>query len=105
MCSIFYLQNFGQPQHAELIFHGVDPFFRVKWLCCFLENRWPGIHEVLEVAILVHPMATTLIITSLNIFGDGTQKIFHDLLRLFGIALASKKLREEHLYSERWRRG
>jgi hypothetical protein len=50
-------------------------------------------------------MATTLIITSLNIFGDGTQKIFHILLRLLGIALASKELCEEYLCSERWRRG
>jgi hypothetical protein len=104
MCSIFYLQNFGQPQHAELIFHGVDPFFHVKWLCCFLENRWPSIYEVLEVAVLVHPMATTLIITSLSIFGDGTQKIFYVLLRLLNIALAPKKLREEYLCSEQWRR-
>jgi hypothetical protein len=50
-------------------------------------------------------MATTLIITSLNIFGDGTQKIFHILLRLLGIVLASKELREEYLCSERRRRG
>jgi hypothetical protein len=50
-------------------------------------------------------MATTLIITPLNIFGNGTQKIFHVLLRLLSITLASQKLREEYLYSERWRRG
>jgi hypothetical protein len=49
-------------------------------------------------------MATTLIITSLSIFGDGTQKIFYVLLRLLNIALAPKKLREEYLCSEQWRR-
>jgi hypothetical protein len=88
----------------ELIFHSVDTFFSVKWLGCFLENWWPGVHEILEIVVLIHPIATTLVVTTLNIVGNGTQKIFHVLLRLFDIALTSKKLRKEYLCSERWRR-
>jgi hypothetical protein len=45
-----------------------------------------------------------LVVTALNIIGNGTQKIFHVLLRLLGIALTSKKLRKEYLCSEQWRR-
>jgi hypothetical protein len=40
----------------------------------------PGVHEILEVAVLVHPIATTLVVTTLNIVANGTQEIFHVLL-------------------------
>jgi hypothetical protein len=104
MCSIFYLQYLSQPQHTELVFHGVDSFFSVKWLCCFLEYWWSGVHEILEAAVLIRPIATTLFVSALDIVGNGTQKIFHVFLRLLGIALTSEKLCIEHLCSERGRR-
>jgi hypothetical protein len=72
MCSIFSFQYLSQPQHTEFIFHGVDPFFSIKWFCRFLEYRRPGVHKILEVAILIHPIATTLVVTVLNIVGNST---------------------------------
>jgi hypothetical protein len=69
-----------------------------------LENWWSSVHEILEVAVLIHPIATTLVVTTLNIVGNGTQKICHVLLTLLGIALTSKKLCKEYLCNERWRR-
>jgi hypothetical protein len=88
----------------ELVFHGVDPFFSVKWVCCFLEYWWSGVHEILEAVVLIRPIATTLIVSALDIVGNGTQKIFHVFLRLLGIVLTSEKLCKEHLCSEQGRR-
>jgi hypothetical protein len=71
MCSIFYLQYLSQPQHTELVFHGVDPFFSVKWLYCFLEYWWSSVHEILEDVVQIRPIATTLIVFALDIVGNG----------------------------------
>jgi hypothetical protein len=72
MCSIFGLQYLSQPQHTEFVFHGVDPFFSIKWFYCFLEYWRSGVHKILKVVVLIHPIATTLIVTALNIVGNGT---------------------------------
>ena len=81
----------------EFIFHSVDPFFSIEWFYCFLEYWRPGVHKIFEAAILIHPNATTLIVTALNVVGDGTQKILHVLLGLFRVALTPEQLCEEHL--------
>jgi hypothetical protein len=105
MCSIFGFQYLSQPQQTEFVFHGVDPFFSIKWLCCFLEYWWSGVHEILEAAILIRPIATTLVVTALNIIGNCMQKIFYVLLGLFRITLTPEKLCEEHLCNERGKCG
>jgi hypothetical protein len=72
MCSIFGFQFLSQPQHTEFVFYGVDPFFSIKWLYCFLEYWWSGVHEILEAVVLICPIATTLIVSALDIVGNGT---------------------------------
>jgi hypothetical protein len=104
MCNIFGLQYLSQPQHTEFIFHSVDLFFSIEWFYCFLEYWRPGVHKILEVVVLIHPIATTLIVTALNIVGNGTQKILHVLLKLFSVALTPEQLCKEHLWSEQGRR-
>jgi hypothetical protein len=78
--------------------------FSVKWFSGLLEYWWPGVHKILEAAVLIHSIATTLIVTALNIIGNGTQKILHVLLRLLRVALTPEQLCKEYLWSERGRR-
>jgi hypothetical protein len=53
---------------------------------------------------MVYPIATTLVVTALNVIRDDTQKILHVSLRVFRIPLTSQKLREEQFRRKRWRR-
>ena len=101
MCSILSFQYLSHPQHTEFIFHSVDLFFSIEWFCGFLEYWRPGVHKIFKAAILIHPIATTLIVTMLNIVGDGTQKILHVLLGLFRVALTPEQLCKEHLWGKR----
>jgi hypothetical protein len=58
MGCILSLQYFGHSQQTELIFHGIYPFFGIQWLYRFLEDRWPGVHKKLEIAVLIRLMST-----------------------------------------------
>jgi hypothetical protein len=103
MSCILSLQHFSHPQDTELIFHSVNPFFCIQGFCGFLEDRWTGIHEILETAVLVC-FVSTKVYPSTGVICDTAQRSFHILLHALHVALASKKLCEKLLRSVGWRR-
>jgi len=100
MRCILGLELFGHPKEMEFLLHGVNPFIRLKWFQSLLEDRWFGIHEVLERAVLIY-FPAALVIPTAGVVSDIAQGFFHVALHLHHVALASQKLGEEHIRSVR----
>jgi hypothetical protein len=103
MSCILGFQHFSHPQDTELVFHSVNPFFCIQGFCGFLEDRWMGVHEILETAILVS-FVPTRVYPPMGVICNTAQCSFYILLHALYVALASKKLCEKLFRSVRWRR-
>jgi len=103
MCYILCLELFGHSKETELLLHGVNPFIGLKWFQSLLEDRWFGIHEVLERAVLIY-FTAALVIPTAGVVCDIAQGFFHVVLHLLRVALAAQKLHEKHVRNVRRRR-
>jgi len=88
MRCILSLKFFSHPKKTGLLLHGVNPLICLERFQGLLEDRWLGIHEVLERAVLIS-FTTALIIPTAGIVSDITQGLFHVALHLLHVALAS----------------
>ena len=87
MRCILCLELFGHAKETELLLHGVNLFICLKRFQGLLKDRWFGIHEVLERAVLIH-FTAALVVPTAGVVGDILQSFFHVALHLFHVALA-----------------
>jgi len=64
MRCVLCLELFGQLKETKLLLHGVNPFIHFKRFHGLLKDRWFGVHDVLERAILIHSMVALVIPTA-----------------------------------------
>jgi len=103
MCCILSLELFDHSKETKLLLQGVNPLICLERFQGLLKDRWFGIHEVLEKAVLIY-FTAALVVPTAGVVGDIAQGFFHVALHLLHVALAPQKLRKKYIRSV-WRRG